>query len=95
MPCPTIGEGDLVNGRDRSATRTLIERTTRFTTLLHLPPMSGYGPGRRDKHELAVAGYGAESVGDVIRREDRDTVRTTARIVGLGSGRGASPPRQS
>ena len=82
-------EGDLLIGLERSAIGTLVERTTRFTMLIHLPREDGYGVIERTKNGPALAGYGAVTMKNAPHVRDHHAARAAAPVLDLGSRQGA------
>ena len=96
---PGHWEGDLILGLQSSAIGTLVERTTRFTMLLHLPRMPGHGQQQRVHNGPPLAGHGAQAVRDAITESittlPQQLRRSLAWDQGTEMARSATPHRSA
>lgn len=63
---PRHWEGDLIIGTGRSAIGTVVERTSRYTLLVHLPRLEGDGVEPPVKNGPALSGYGTIAMKDAL-----------------------------
>ena len=80
---PGHWEGDLILGLDSSAIGTLVERSTRFVILLHLPPMDDRGTAHQERARARRPRRRGRPGRD--RRGDHDPARAVTPLADLGS----------
>lgn len=91
---PGHWEGDLLIGLERSAIGTVVERSTRYTKLVHLPREEGYEFGKTIKNGPARAGYGAITMKNSLATTLADLPTELARSVTWDRGKEMSAHAQ-
>ena len=91
---PGHWEGDLLIGLERSAIGTVVERTTRFTMLVHLPREEGYRHKHTPKNGPALGGYGAITMKNALASTMSTLPENLARSLTWDRGKEMSAPAQ-
>ena len=91
---PGHWEGDLLIGLERSAIGTVVERTTRYIKLVHLPREEGYRHKNTPKRGPALGGYGATAMKDALANTMADLPVELARSLTWDRGKEMSAHAQ-
>ena len=91
---PGHWEGDLLIGLERSAIGTVVERSSRYLKLVHLPREEGYRHKDTPKNGPALAGYGAQTMKDKLADSMSDLPSELARSLTWDRGKEMSAHAQ-
>ncbi len=91
---PGHWEGDLLIGLERSAIGTVVERSSRYLKLVHLPREEGYRHKDTPKNRPALAGYGAQTMKEKLADSMSDLPSELARSLTWDRGKEMSAHAQ-